>query len=311
MIKSLLCFAGCLHLLLIGALAQITPDIIEYEHGVVAWTNVNPDLYYTVEWQSSITNDDWKASYRGLQDVQSTNAFITVPVPQFFRISGRTNPAVTRALSSSGTILEAGYYEETDLADIDPALAPENIKSGVTIFGIEGTYEPASPPSADLTEAQVESLAKWADGLIRVGWFADYISGGSVEAETVGTKSRAFNVNWATVASFTPLPRGGLINTEFKIRVNSVFQSGTVEAQIRVNGVPAGTIHATSAESNVTFSDSSRTVSAGDVLSLSIRHSASDVGSVTSDLKILVSNPTSSNPSLLSGPVDADSDPFL
>jgi hypothetical protein len=224
--------------------------------------------------------------------VNSTQSLITVRVPQFFRISGSTNLSFTKTLSAGSGFMEAGYYEAANLADINADLVPDNIKSGATIFGTTGTYETASSPSADLTQAQVDALAAWADQMIAFGSVANYSPGEFVEGELVDPIAIVFNTDWWTIASFTPLLRGGLINTEVKIRVNSVFEPGTVEAQIRVNNVPAGTILSTSSETDVILRDFSLSVSSGDVLSLSIRHSASNVGSVTSGLKILVSNPT-------------------
>jgi hypothetical protein len=66
MMRQMIYCVSCLQLLLIGALAQTTPDIVEYKDGSVTWTNTNPDLYYTIEWQSTLTNENWTGSYRDL-----------------------------------------------------------------------------------------------------------------------------------------------------------------------------------------------------------------------------------------------------
>jgi len=47
--------------------------------------------------------------------------------------------ATPRTLSPDTTVVQEGYYEATDLADVDGDLAAENIVSNVTIFGITGT----------------------------------------------------------------------------------------------------------------------------------------------------------------------------
>ncbi len=47
-----------------------------------------------------------------------------------------------KTLDGSTTTVEAGIYATTTLADIPGSgLLPENIASGTTMFGIEGTYE--------------------------------------------------------------------------------------------------------------------------------------------------------------------------
>ena len=45
----------------------------------------------------------------------------------------------TKTLSDANDTVAAGYYEATTLHAVDADLATGNIKSGVTIFGIEGT----------------------------------------------------------------------------------------------------------------------------------------------------------------------------
>lgn len=44
------------------------------------------------------------------------------------------------SLSDTTTVVNAGYYPDADLADVDPDLTAENIRGGVAIFGIGGTY---------------------------------------------------------------------------------------------------------------------------------------------------------------------------
>ncbi len=45
-----------------------------------------------------------------------------------------------RFVSSTTTVLQAGYYAGVDLADVEPALRPEHIAEGVSVFGITGTH---------------------------------------------------------------------------------------------------------------------------------------------------------------------------
>jgi len=46
----------------------------------------------------------------------------------------------TQTLSDSGAIVSAGYYNATTLDGVDADLSGENIRSGVEIFGMTGTY---------------------------------------------------------------------------------------------------------------------------------------------------------------------------
>ncbi len=47
----------------------------------------------------------------------------------------------TRVLSPDSYVVEAGYYEATDLREVDGDLTAENIVEGVAIFGVEGTAQ--------------------------------------------------------------------------------------------------------------------------------------------------------------------------
>lgn len=49
--------------------------------------------------------------------------------------------ASPRSLSASTTTVAAGFYSATDLVTVDADLAAENIRDGITIFGIEGTVQ--------------------------------------------------------------------------------------------------------------------------------------------------------------------------
>lgn len=68
----------------------------------------------------------------------------------------------TKTLTDANDTVNAGYYEATTLSAVDTDLATENIKAGVTIFGIAGkaevidTTEAVSPAiAADLASGKV------------------------------------------------------------------------------------------------------------------------------------------------------------
>lgn len=65
------------------------PIITEFRNGHLTWTNIIPEMSYTVEWLPSLTDsNEWSGSYQELQDIQSTNGTVTVPVPVYYRIRG-------------------------------------------------------------------------------------------------------------------------------------------------------------------------------------------------------------------------------
>jgi hypothetical protein len=71
-----------------------------------------------------------------------------------------TGTIVTRTLSSDNENMEAGYYNATTLSKVDSDLATGNIKNGVAIFGISGTYTDIGVPKT----GQVTSYMNYDDG---------------------------------------------------------------------------------------------------------------------------------------------------
>lgn len=63
----------------------------------------------------------------------------------------RTGAIPTRTVSNATTSQSAGYYNAFNLATVDSDLAAANIKSGVTIFGVAGTYPVAAVPKTGRT----------------------------------------------------------------------------------------------------------------------------------------------------------------
>ena len=86
---------GCLLALALGAvLAHADTDIVAVaEHvGYVAWNNPDTNLFYTLEWQSSVVDTNpWNHSYANLQDIQSSAPTVTVWVPLFYRVAAGSN----------------------------------------------------------------------------------------------------------------------------------------------------------------------------------------------------------------------------
>lgn len=71
-----------------------------------------------------------------------------------------TGTMATWTLSSDNENVEAGYYNATTLSKVDSDLATGNIKDGVTIFGISGTYTDMALPKT----GQFISYTDYDDG---------------------------------------------------------------------------------------------------------------------------------------------------
>jgi len=145
--------------------------ITSYREGYLSWTNVNPDLHYTVQWRPSLTGTNrWSGRYRGHQDLRSTNVTITVPVPMFYRVLASTTARHSRALSPDDSTVEAGYYAPTNLTQVDADLAAGNIAQGVAIFGVTGTFSGSATTPAPLPKTgQTTSYLTGDDGDVQEG----------------------------------------------------------------------------------------------------------------------------------------------
>lgn len=72
-----------------------TPGIGAFgRDGVLSWTNITSNLWYTVQWASSpVGSNAWHTNYASLADIQSTSSVIAVDVPAFFRVFAASNRA--------------------------------------------------------------------------------------------------------------------------------------------------------------------------------------------------------------------------
>jgi len=94
--------------------------------------------------------------------VLSTVAFFNTDTDNWGPQSGSVE---TRTLSDSSTTVEAGYYEQTDLSDVNSDLATGNIKQGVTVFGVDGDPDVADTSSGNAVEGEIMSgKVAWVDG---------------------------------------------------------------------------------------------------------------------------------------------------
>jgi hypothetical protein len=71
-----------------------------------------------------------------------------------------------KTLTSAGEAIASGIYSATTLSTIDPDLSSDNIKSGVTIFGIAGNSNVVDTTSGDAVANNILCDKKaWVDGV--------------------------------------------------------------------------------------------------------------------------------------------------
>lgn len=81
-----------------------------------------------------------------------------------------TGTAPVQVVSPGTNILQAGFYDETVWADVEPNLVPENIRQEVVILGTTGTVAFASPwPAPVARTGWNTSLSDFDDGYYRAG----------------------------------------------------------------------------------------------------------------------------------------------
>jgi hypothetical protein len=174
--------------------------------GLLSWTNANPDLHYTVEWRPSLDpTNEWTGSFRSLQDIHSSNAVITVAVPMFFRLIGSTGALHTLTLGPDTASIAEGYYAATNLTAVNPDFSADNIRFGVTVFGVEGQLLPAGGTA---TPADV-AAGKTFFGLNQTNW--------TLQAGTAG--------NWTCPPGFFDLNGIAEDECEFQLDPQGIYVS--------------------------------------------------------------------------------------
>ncbi len=65
-------------------------DVVEASPGKMSWRTdaTNAISVYTVEWAPSLDPASWNSSWSSLEGIVSTDSFITVDIPMFFRVTG-------------------------------------------------------------------------------------------------------------------------------------------------------------------------------------------------------------------------------
>ena len=161
-------------------------DILSFEGGYLTFTNSNSELFYHVEFKLDLSDSTaWSDHYHQWNNIQTNASTITVPIGKFFRVVGTseprrlgtaapsdilhsrtvfingqevvgTMPAIVSANILPGTlsqVIPAGYHDGTGTIAGDTALAPGNIRSGTSIFGVPGSFVQAAVPRTGQTVA--------------------------------------------------------------------------------------------------------------------------------------------------------------
>jgi hypothetical protein len=201
-------------------------DIIGFHNGYLTFTNGNPDYYYTVEARPNLTgSEDWGGDYRGLQDIQSTEAVVSVPVGVYYRVVGSETPQHTQVLSPTQVTVAAGYYAATNLSVVDTNLTSGNIRAGTTIFGVSGNSNVVDTSSGDALESKLAMGAKaWVKGQLVTG----RLSGGTYVSPSTGT--------WSPLGRWCNRGDGTVVDTETGLIWDQLgtWTNGTFEKALSV-----------------------------------------------------------------------------
>ena len=115
--QNILAGIGLALLMALGvAMGDTNLEITAFSDGYLTWTNINPDLYYSVQWRPTLSGTNgWNGSYSGCQDLRSANQTITVAVPVLPHISNN-EPYVLACVvchqrSRSGRVLQCVHTE--------------------------------------------------------------------------------------------------------------------------------------------------------------------------------------------------------
>ncbi len=142
------------------ALQTLNPASKAVAEGYYAATNLD-----TIDADLAIANIKTGVVIFGLTGTYDTEAVdpITAGVIQTGKI-GFVNGAKitgngTKTLSAANDTVAAGYYAATTLSAVDADLAAANIKTGVVVFGVTGTYDTEAAQPAAAADIALNKIA--------------------------------------------------------------------------------------------------------------------------------------------------------
>jgi len=123
-----------------------------------------------------------------------------------------TGSVVTQTLSAANDTVSAGYYVGTTLSTVDSDLIAANISSGVTIFGVTGTYEGSGggDPGIGFIEFSAQSYSS-TDGGATV---TDSANGLVWQASSYNSGS---DLAWQTAMDYCNNNTAGLAGTGWRL----------------------------------------------------------------------------------------------
>ena len=147
--------------------------------------------------------------------------------------------------TASGKVSGAGYYD-TVYIEGDTDLKAENIKKGVSVFGVEGSYEAPVVDTTNLTAGNIKAGVT-INGV--TGTFTDdatvessdmlkgttaYANGTKVTGNMEDHGDYTWNV---TSKSYTPLPSGHYLSVDLNIAGIDNVQAGNIRSGVSILGV--------------------------------------------------------------------------
>lgn len=147
--------------------------------------------------------------------------------------------------TASGKVSGAGYYD-TVYIEGDTDLKAENIKKGVSVFGVEGSYEAPVVDTTNLTAGNIKAGVT-INGV--TGTFTDdatvessdmlkgttaYANGTKVTGNMEDHGDYTWNV---TSKSYTPLPSGHYLSVDLNIAGIDNIQAGNIRSGVSILGV--------------------------------------------------------------------------
>ena len=163
----------CIFVIASTTMAQ---DIISFDNGNIVFSIPNTNLFYTIESRHNLTNGVWDGSYQSLKGIRTSAPTASVAIGRYFRIVGSNTPpagnatgnaTVDQVLSgatfstSTGTSMTGampnigqqiitpgtssqaitlGYHNGSGIVAGSSNLVPANIRNGVILFGVTGSY---------------------------------------------------------------------------------------------------------------------------------------------------------------------------
>lgn len=95
--------SGPVAVVMLAGKAGLAQDVAEFKDGYLTFTNINPELYYRVEFKPNLTEmEEWDGDYRGLVNIRTNAMALKVPVGVFYRVVGSEQPAPSALVAKCG-----------------------------------------------------------------------------------------------------------------------------------------------------------------------------------------------------------------